>query len=50
MSYNTNIKIPMSKTASLSDAHAMARKHGGKLETILLIIFLAKANMKNLKS
>ena len=26
MSYDTNIKIPMSKTASLSDAHAMAEE------------------------
>ena len=26
MSFNTNIKIPMSKTASLSDAHFMAEE------------------------
>ena len=29
MSYDTNIKIPMSKTASLSDAHAMAEETWG---------------------
>ena len=31
MSFNTNIKIPMSKTASLSDAHAMAEETWGEV-------------------
>ena len=31
MSYDTNTKIPMSKTASLSDAHAMAEETWGEV-------------------
>ena len=31
MSYNTNTKIPMSKTASLSDAHFMAEETWGEV-------------------
>lgn len=43
MSYNTNTKIPMSKTASLSDAHSMAEETWGEVGNYPLNNFSSKS-------
>ena len=43
MSYNTNTKIPMSKPASLSDAHSMAEETWGEVGNYPLNNFSSKS-------
>ena len=46
MSFNTNTKIPMSKTASLSDAHAMAEETWGEVGNYPLNNFSSEGEHK----
>ncbi len=46
MSYDTNTKIPMSKTASLSDAHAMAEETWGEVGNYPINNFSSKGEHK----
>ena len=43
MSYNTNTKIPMSKTSSLSDAHSIAEETWGEVGNYPLNNFSSKS-------